>query len=154
MTLPVTGLTASTAYASLRNTAAVLYSHATQLQASLAANSVLPSLALNLLRDCTSTLTQIAAIEANAPILTSVLALYASDTGDTTDTTATKINASATALQALVAAILADFPKAADGVHLSYETFGAGGVVAMDTFTAAQFPTTPNALSNWVATVS
>ena len=154
MTLPVNGLTASVAYASLRNTVGVLLGHATQLQSSLAANSVLPSLVLNLLNDCSNTLAQIAAIEANAPILSAVLALYASDTGDTIDTTSTKINASAVALAALAVAIVADFPKAQDGKHLSYETFGANNMATMDTLTAAQFPTTPAALTGWIATVS
>lgn len=154
MALPVSNPGASTFYHSLRNTVAVLLGHAKQLQGAIAANSMLPSLVLNLLNDATSTLTQIAEIDADPAILAAVLTMYATDTGDSADTTDANIKASAAALQTLIGAIMVDFPKAADGTHLAYETFSATGVVTMDTFAAAQFPTTPNALSAWIATVS
>ncbi len=154
MALPVSNPGASTFYHSLRNTVAVLLGHAKQLQAAIAANSVLPSLVLNLLSDGTNTLAQIATIKADPAVLASVLTMYATDTGDSTDTTSMNIDASAAALQTLIGAIVADFPKAADGTHLAYETFSASGIVTMDTLTAARFPTTPTALAAWIATVS
>jgi voltage-gated potassium channel Kch len=153
MPLPVSTPNASMSYDSMRSYTSVLMGHAQQFQAAIAANSILSSLVVNTLSDAVGVLALVATISTNPTLNAAVLAFYANETGDTTDTTAANVTASAAALQALVTAILAEYPKDAQG-HLLDRAFGTGGVITLVTFTASQFPTTATALTAWLATVS
>ncbi len=154
MTLPVSAPTASDSYNNLRRATANIMAVAQQLQPALAANAADPVMVLQLLTNAVFALSLLAGIQASPPLMVAVVALYASETGDTTDTTGAAVVASATALQALVAAIVADFPKAADGKHLAWQSLGLTGAMTCDVFMAAHFPTAIPALTAWLATVA
>jgi hypothetical protein len=152
MPLPVSAPIASDSYAELRSATHTTMQFVPAF--TLPVSGDFGAAMLNLLDSAKKTLAQFALIDADPVLAASVLALYAKETGDTIDTTAANVTACAAALQAVAAAIMADFPKAADGKHIAWQTFDATGAVVSDPLVPANFPTTQAAAAAWLATVS
>jgi hypothetical protein len=145
-------------YQATRRLLAGMLGHAQQLQASIAANSILSSLPLNLLNDCIGVANFATTVGSNAALITSILALYSADqqaagSQQTPAQCGVLLNSMFTATTSLAAAIQEDYPQGA-GNFLEGNTFGTGGVINLSTFTASQFPNTATALTAWLATVS
>jgi hypothetical protein len=129
-------------------------SSAANLAAQITAGTIDPLVVISVFSQAIAILQQLAVIQGNPAIEAAVTLLYQQQVGDATLAVATEIAASAAALQALVAAIQKDFPVAADGTHIVYQTLSATAGVQNASFTGAQFPTTAPAISAWLATVS
>ena len=143
-------------YQSTRALLVVMLGHAQQMQAAITGNSVLASLPLNLLNDCTNVAGFATQVSGNAALIASILALYSADqqasgSQQTPAQCGVILNAMFTATTALAAAIAEDFPVDAGG-YLQYQKLVSGAVV-LSTFTASQFPNTATALTAWLATV-
>jgi hypothetical protein len=139
-------------YQATRTTLTVMLTHAQAVQAAITANSILSSVVLNLLNDCVSIANFATQVESNAALEAAVLAFWAQDQETTTAAVGVSLNAMFVATTALAAAIQNDYPKDSGG-FLQDRTFGASGVVNIATFQASQFPTTPAAITAWLATV-
>jgi hypothetical protein len=145
-------------YTNTRALLVVMLGHAQQLQAAITANSILSSLPLNLLNDCVNVANFATQVGSNAALIASILNLYSADqqaagSQQTPAQCGVLLNAMFVATTALASAIQTDYPKDA-GNFLEGNTFGAGGVIVLSTFTASQFSNTAVALPAWLATVS
>ena len=140
-------------YQSTRGALSAMLGHAQQLQTAITANSITPSLVLNLLNDCVNIANFATLVEANPNLEAAVVAFWASDQQTTTTIVSNLLGVMFGATTTLNTDIQADYPKDAQG-HLLDHSFGSGGVITQPTFTASQFPTTATALTAWLATVS
>jgi hypothetical protein len=142
-------------YTQTRGAMQAFLGHGQQMQTALAANSILSSLAQNLLNDTVNIINFAAQVESDPALEASVLALWAADqpTATTSAQMGTLLGVMFTATTNLNSALQADMPKDSDGNLLIY-TFGTNGALIPIAFVASQFPNTATALTAWLATVS
>jgi hypothetical protein len=152
MPLPVTLQNVGDAYAQLCNTAVNTNSYGLMVQKEIAENAVSPPDLLNLLASCSNLLSIVQATLGNTTLASALVAYVQQQAGQPTLDVGAELTASMVALQALIAAIVADYPKDSAG-FMEDRTMGSNGVWGWATFTAAQLPTTPAALVAWLTTI-
>jgi len=153
MTLPVTQTNVADAYNTLRNLGINAQSYCNSIQQAVMSGSASATLVLNLLGAAVTTLEYAATIKADTKLAASITAYVQQQTGNSTLDVATALQDSMSALASLVAAIVADYPKAANG-YLMDRTFDASGNLVWASFGSAQLPKTVPAITNWLATIS
>jgi hypothetical protein len=142
------------AYDSVRELAINTQSYCTQLQAAVAnGGPVSATFVLSLLGAAVQTLVQAQQIQADTALSAAITAYVQQQTGNATLDVHAEFTASMTALQGVVGAILADYPKDANG-YLLDRRFDQGGNQVWITLTAATLPQTMPAIANWLTTIA
>jgi hypothetical protein len=152
MPIPVTTPNAVDTYGAMRAGALNVRAYCLNIQAG-AADGVPAGSLLTLLAGAQSLLAQFAAIGGVTTAIASAIQSYIQSTyGTPTEQVFEDTQASATALQALVAAIVVDYPKDSGG-HLLDRTMDAQGNVTVATLQTAHLPTVLPAIAAWLATI-
>jgi hypothetical protein len=153
MVLPVSGANVADAYSSLRSMATTLAGYCNQTVASVNGGGVNANFVLGLLQNAINTLSYAKTIQSNATLKTAIVSYVQQQVGNSTLDVSTDFDNSVTALSALVTAVIADYPKDANG-HLLDRTFDANGNIIFITLTAAMLPQTMPAITAWLATIA
>jgi hypothetical protein len=152
MTLPLSTTTVDVEYSIMRNMGINAQSYVLNVQRQIAANSVQPTDFLSALSACVSLLAMSSAVATNATLVANLVA-YANLVVPGTTFTATSMAGSIAALQALVTAMVAEYPKDANG-HLIDRSFAADGSINWIAQAGTAFPQTAAAASTWLGTLS
>ncbi len=153
MVLPVTPITVAQAYDNLRNQTVNVQSYCRSITSALAAGDVSAQTVYALLSAASGLASYATGLSQVSGFIASMTSYVQQQTGNSTLDVTTSYSTSLTALQALITAIVTDYPKDAAG-HVLDRVMDATGAISGVSLSSAQLPNTVTAINAWLATIS
>jgi hypothetical protein len=151
-TLPFISATVAETYNSLLSSARNTQAYMSAIQRDLAIGPVAANTVLAALSAAQSLSALVTQLRADAVLSAGVVAYTQQQAGQPTLDVASALDASATALQVLIAALLAAYPQT--GGFLSDRQFDANGNLTWVSIPASQMQAVSTAITAWFATIS
>jgi hypothetical protein len=151
-TLPFISATVAETYNSLLSSARNTQAYMSAIQRDLAIGPVAANTVLAALSAAQGLLALVTQLRADAVLSAGVVAYTQQQVGQPTLDVASALDASATALQALITALLAAYPQT--GGVLADRQFDANGALIWVSIPAAQMQAASAAITAWFATIS